>query len=60
MVAGPFCLAATMAEPARTGAGFASAPSLHVDGAQLKDAAGESIILHGVNHHGFVDVPDGA
>ena len=33
--------------------------SLHVDGARLKDARGNTVLLRGVNHHGFVDVPDG-
>jgi hypothetical protein len=60
MVAGLFCLTATFAEPAMSAAEFASAPALPVDGAQLKDPAGNTIVLHGVNHHGFVDVPDGA
>jgi hypothetical protein len=47
------CLAVTraVAQPA---------PPLHVDGAQIKDPAGQVVILRGVNHHGFVDIPDGA
>jgi aryl-phospho-beta-D-glucosidase BglC (GH1 family) len=38
----------------------AAALALHTEGAQLKDAAGKAIVLRGVNHHGFLDVPDGA
>ena len=44
-----------MAEPPPGGAALA----LHVDGAQLKDAGGKTILLRGVNQHGLVDVPDG-
>ncbi len=36
------------------------APLLHVDGPFLKDPSGKKIILRGINHHGFLDVPDGA
>jgi aryl-phospho-beta-D-glucosidase BglC (GH1 family) len=60
MLACPLCLTAALAAPAAPVAEFFSAPALHVDGASLKDAAGKTIILRGVNHHGFVDVPDGA
>jgi len=37
-----------------------AATALHVDGAKLKDATGKTILLRGINHHGFVDAPDGA
>jgi len=33
---------------------------LHTDGAQIEDSVGRVIVLRGVNHHGFLDVPDGA
>jgi aryl-phospho-beta-D-glucosidase BglC (GH1 family) len=33
---------------------------LHVEGPFLKDSMGQTIILRGINHHGFLDVPDGA
>ena len=52
--------AVTQAVPVAPGASPGSAPPLHVEGAQLKDSAGKTVILRGVNHHGFVDVPDGA
>ncbi len=37
-----------------------SLPPLHVEGPFLKDPSGHTVILRGVNHHGFLDVPDGA
>ena len=46
--------------PAVPGAPPGSVSPLHVEGAQLKDSTGKTVILRGVNHHGFVDVPDGA
>ncbi len=36
-----------------------SAQTLHVDGPNLKDPSGKIVILRGINHHGFLDVPDG-
>ncbi|HTC19414.1 MAG TPA: cellulase family glycosylhydrolase, partial [bacterium] len=36
------------------------APLLHVDGPFLKNPLGQNVILRGINHHGFLDVPDGA
>ena len=60
MLACPLCLTAALAAPAAPAVEFSSAPALHVDGTSLKDSAGKTIILRGVNHHGFVDVPDGA
>lgn len=47
-------------------AGVERAPSqavtapLHVEGKFLKDPSGRVVVLRGVNHHGFLDVPDGA
>ena len=40
------------------GADVAALP-LHVEGASIKDAAGKTVLLRGINHAGFVDVPDG-
>lgn len=42
--------------------GFVMAQTLplHADGALLKDSNGQVISLKGINHHGFLDVPDGA
>ena len=31
-----------------------------MEGAKIKDATGKAILVRGINHHGFVDVPDGA
>jgi aryl-phospho-beta-D-glucosidase BglC (GH1 family) len=33
---------------------------LHVEGPFLKNSSGQTVILRGINHHGFLDVPDGA
>jgi aryl-phospho-beta-D-glucosidase BglC (GH1 family) len=53
-------LTVASAAPATSAAGGRSATALQVEGAQLKDASAQMIVLRGVNHHGFVDVPDGA
>jgi hypothetical protein len=37
-----------------------TAIALHTEGAQIRDSTGRSILLRGVNHHRFIDVPDGA
>ncbi|AWN74939.1 TPA: glycoside hydrolase family 5 protein [Legionella anisa] len=42
------------------GLSFAQTLPLHVDGSLLRDSNGQTIILQGINHHGFLDVPDGA
>ncbi len=36
------------------------APLLRAEGPFLKDPSGKKVILRGINHHGFLDVPDGA
>ena len=41
-------------------AGLTQVLPLHVDGSLIKDSNGKIIALRGVNHHGFLDVPDGA
>ncbi len=51
----PFYLL-TLAAPSA----FSTALPLHVEGRLIKDSAGRAIVLRGVNHHGFLDVPDGA
>jgi len=33
--------------------------ALHVQGRELRDTAGHTVVLRGVNQHGFLDVPDG-
>ena len=38
----------------------ATALPIHVEGRLIKDSAGRTVVLRGVNHHGFLDVPDGA
>lgn len=39
---------------------FPQALPLHVDGRDLKDPSGKVVLLRGINHHGFLDVPDGS
>lgn len=41
---------------------YAAVPALplQVDGRHLRDSAGHTVVLRGVNQHGFLDVPDGA
>src|ERR1035441_8468871 len=54
-------LAASCGSPlAAAAAPDSAATALHVEGAKIKDATGKAILLRGINHHGFVDVPDGA
>jgi len=53
-----FCLSLFVFFPAKVH--LETISPLHVEGRFLKDSSGKTVVLRGVNHHGFLDVPDGA
>ena len=54
-----FCLARAASCAAEPGASALVTSALHVEGAQIKDHEGKTVLLRGINYAGFVDVPDG-